>query len=74
MTKRELTAVAKRVGKRVRALRKAKGWSLADLAEKAGMFRTNICRVEAGRHLPSLETLLRLGKALGVSVEDLVKE
>ena len=53
-------------------MRKASAWTLADLAERTDMARPNICRIEAGRHLPSLETLLRLARALNVSVADLV--
>lgn len=64
--------IAHRIGKRVRVLRQVAGWSLVDLAKRAKMLPPNVSRVEAGKHIPALETLVRLARALGVSVADLV--
>jgi transcriptional regulator with XRE-family HTH domain len=46
-----------RLGKRIRALRKAKGWNQDDLAQHMGLGRTYISNVERGRKNPSLRTL-----------------
>jgi transcriptional regulator with XRE-family HTH domain len=46
-----------RLGKRIRALRKAKGWNQDDLALHMGLGRTYISNVERGRKNPSLRTL-----------------
>jgi DNA-binding XRE family transcriptional regulator len=56
----------KRLGARLRELRKAAGLTQAELARRTGIHRPNIARVEAGRHTPSLETLARLAAAIGV--------
>ena len=63
---------AQRIGGRVRRAREGRGWSLATLAGRAGMHRPNLHRLEAGRHVPSLETLERVAEALGLRVADLV--
>jgi DNA-binding XRE family transcriptional regulator len=54
------------LGSRLRTLRLAAGLTQAQLAERTGIHRPNIARVEAGRHTPSLETIARLAAAIGV--------
>ncbi len=44
------------------------GISQEELSERAGMHRTYITDIEAGRRNPSLESIQRLAKALEVSV------
>ena len=44
------------------------------LATKAHMTQAYLCRIELGKADPSLSTLKRLAKALGVSVSELMKE
>jgi DNA-binding XRE family transcriptional regulator/molybdate-binding protein len=56
---------------RIRAHREARGWSQADLAERAGVTRQLVGAVEAGRHAPNVQAALGLARALGASVEDL---
>ncbi len=63
---------AERIGQRVRALREGRGLTQEALAEEAGMQGPNISRLESGKHVPSLETLERIAKALGIRVADLV--
>lgn len=63
---------AQRIGERVRGAREARGWSLEELATRAGMHRPNLHRLEAGKHLPSLDTLERVADALGLRVANLV--
>ena len=46
------------------ALRLAKGWSQADLAEKVGTRQANISRIENGLANPTLKFLLKLAEAL----------
>ena len=56
----------------IRRLRKQAGLTQADLAQKAGMARPNLTRLEAGRCRPALETLERIARALGQPVSRLV--
>jgi transcriptional regulator with XRE-family HTH domain len=56
----------------LRALRKAKGWSQADLAGRTNVHVTHVSRVELGMYMPSLEFALNAATALGVNVEALI--
>jgi transcriptional regulator with XRE-family HTH domain len=47
--------------------------SQADLAEKVGLSREYIARLETGHHDPPLSTLQTLAKALKVTVGKLVE-
>jgi len=51
------------VGKRIRSLRKARGWRQLDLAEQAGINENYVSDLELGRKEPCLNTLLTLSKA-----------
>jgi transcriptional regulator with XRE-family HTH domain len=47
--------------------------SQADLAEKAGLSREYIARLETGHHDPSLSVLVKLAKALKVKLAELLE-
>ena len=61
-----LTPTHKRLVMRLKALREKATLSQADLAEKSGVSREYIARLETGHHDPSLSTLVKLAKALKV--------
>lgn len=61
------------MGRRIKTLREARDLSRQQLAEKAGMSRETIRLLEAGRFDPTLRTLTKLARALGVPLTDLVK-
>ena len=65
-------SMATYIGWRVRELRQRKGLTTYELAKRSGILRPNISRIESGRHVPSVETLDRLARALGVSPADLL--
>lgn len=54
------------VGEKVRALRKNAGLSQEVLAERCGIFRTYLSRIESGSANPSLVVLVTLAAALEV--------
>ena len=60
------------VGARIRKLREARGVTQTELAGAVGMMRSNISRIEAAKHRPTLETMERIAKALKVSVAELL--
>ncbi|MEV6630445.1 XRE family transcriptional regulator [Actinoplanes sp. NPDC051470] len=60
------------VGPRLRALRKARGATLAGLATETGLTASTLSRLENGRLRPTLEQLLPLARAHGVPLDDLV--
>ena len=55
-----------RVGANIVALRKRRGLSQAALASATGMAAPNLSRLESGRHVPTLDILQRISKALSV--------
>lgn len=61
------------VAMRLRQLRKQRGMSQEALAEKAGISRTYLARLETAKHDPTLTMLEKLAKALRVKIEALVK-
>jgi len=56
------------LGQQVRALRIARGLTQAQLARMAGTSQAAIARLEAGGVDPRLQTLARLGEALGAEL------
>ncbi|MET0235039.1 MAG: XRE family transcriptional regulator [Kibdelosporangium sp.] len=61
------------VGPRLRALRRARGATLADLATETGLTSSTLSRLETGKLRPTLEQLLPLARAHGVPLDDLVQ-
>lgn len=62
-----------RVGRKIRALRRAKGWSQQLLADHAELERAHLSRLEEGRREAGLRVLERIAIALEVELEDLVR-
>lgn len=60
-------------GSRLRIKRLSLGLSQAALAEKAGMERAHLTRIEGGKKAPRFDTMLRLATALGVGPDFFVK-
>jgi transcriptional regulator with XRE-family HTH domain len=60
------------VGPRLRALRRARGASLSDLATETGLTPSTLSRLENGKRRPTLEQLLPLARAYRVPLDDLV--
>ena len=59
---------------RIRELRHEKGWSQEYLAEEAGIHRTYLGGIETARRNPSLRNLIRIARALGVTMGVLFHE
>lgn len=58
------------VGARLKELRKSRGLSQADVAERINVDAKHISRLETGKTFPYAETLEALGKALDVPVKE----
>ena len=61
------------VGKRVCALRKARGWSQGALGERANLNPTSISRIEHGERVPTLTDLAKLAEAFGLTLPELLE-
>lgn len=61
-----------RLGARIRAEREARDWSLTDLAQRSGVSRAMISRVERGEASPTASLLGRLSGAFGLTLSALL--
>jgi len=60
------------LGERVRVLRRERGWTLELLAERSGVSRAMISKLERGEKNPTLVVAARVAEGLGVSLSQLV--
>ena len=60
------------VGKRLRTLREARGWSMDMLASKVGMSKTGLWQIEKGVSEPMAKTIVSLATALEVTTDYLL--
>lgn len=57
------------IGQKIKVLRKARGLTQQQLADRLGLQRATISNYEIGRRTPHLSELSRLADVLGVSME-----
>jgi transcriptional regulator with XRE-family HTH domain len=62
------------LGKRIRDLRKARGWRQIDLAEQASINENYVSDLEHGRKEVCLRTLQTLAHAFDMKTSDLLKD
>lgn len=63
----------KKFGERLRELRKAKGWSQEELANRADIELSQISRIERGVINTSLSQVFVIAEALGVEASELFR-
>ncbi len=71
MTDDDVAEVLAAMGPRLRAVRERHGDTLTDVSRTTGIALSTLSRIENGRRKPTLELLLRLAKAYGVSLDEL---
>ncbi|MCC5992255.1 MAG: helix-turn-helix transcriptional regulator [Rhodobacteraceae bacterium] len=59
------------LAERVRALRKARGWTLEQAASAAGLARSTLSKIENGQMSPTYDALKKLAGGLDISVPQL---
>ena len=64
---------AKKTGELIAALRKEKGWSQAELAERLGVTNKAVSRWETGRGYPDVELLPLVARELGITISELLE-
>jgi y4mF family transcriptional regulator len=62
------------LGEAIRTQRKKRRLSQERLAEKADLSTVFISRVERGKESPSLDSVVKITRALGLRARDLVRE
>lgn len=68
----DLAAALSTVGPRLRSLRQERDETLAALAARTGISVSTLSRLESGSRRPTLELLLPIARAHGVTLDDLV--
>jgi len=64
----------KTISENIKKMRAKLGFTQDDLAKKADVKYTTLMKVESGTvNKPSVQTMAKIAKALGVSIEDLIK-
>lgn len=66
--------IARQFGERVRALRMKKGISQEELAERCGVHRTYMGRIERGETNITLSNIHKIARGLGVSPASLMED
>ena len=69
MTDEQKQQTRDRIGQRIATLRKLAGMSQEQLALRAGLQRTHISRIEAGKYAVTLETIQAIAEALCMTVD-----
>jgi transcriptional regulator with XRE-family HTH domain len=64
--------IRSRLGRNVRQLREAKGWSQEDYADRAGIHRTYVSDIERGRRNPTITVVEKLARPLEVATGSLL--
>lgn len=55
-------------------LRKSKKLTQQDIADRTGMQRANVARIEGKRYTPTIEVLLKYASSLGMELDFILKE
>lgn len=62
------------IGKRIKAARKARGWTQMEMAERAGITSPSVNRYEKHNCVPTLAVAIKLAAVLGVSLDELAQD
>ncbi len=68
-----MTNIKKLLGKRIKYIRKQRGLTQEQLAEKVGIGTPNISYIECGKFAPAIDTLEKIAKTLDVEPYELYK-
>ena len=69
MTDEKKQETRDRIGLRIASLRKMEGLTQDELSIRAGLQRTHVSRIEAGKYAVTLETIQAIAEALGMTVD-----
>ncbi|MBT0956924.1 helix-turn-helix transcriptional regulator [Alphaproteobacteria bacterium KMM 3653] len=61
------------LGARVRSLRQAQGWTLAQAAERAGLARSTLSKIENGQMSPTFAAVRKLAHGLDIPIPQLFR-
>ena len=67
-----MSVTRKQIGQKIRDLRKARGWTQENLAEKTGLHPTYIGGIERGDRNPTVDSLYKISESFGISIASLL--
>ena len=68
-----MTNESSKLGKNLKRIRTAKSITQGDIVRKLGLGRGFVSNIENGKANPTLSTIAKIAKAIGVSVGELMK-
>lgn len=68
-----MSGIQEKVGKKVRGIRKQKGFSQEELAFRSGLHRTYISDIERGDRNVSVKNIEKIARALSVKPSELLE-
>ena len=71
MEKVEMDSTKILLGRKIRLLRKAKGWTQDYLSELLGINPKSVLRIESGQTFPTIQNLEKLAEVFGIEIADL---
>jgi ribosome-binding protein aMBF1 (putative translation factor) len=69
-----VAAMLASIGIQVRDARQSRGWFLSELAERAGVSTSVVCRLELARREPSLNQLINTSAVLGLRFSGILRQ
>ncbi|MFV0337532.1 MAG: helix-turn-helix domain-containing protein [Chthoniobacterales bacterium] len=73
LSKPALDPITERFGQRIRQLRKTRNWSLDALATASGVSRSMLSQIERDQANPTLAVSLRIARAFGIGLSELLE-
>ena len=64
---------SKKLGGNMRRIRNEKDMSQGDICRALNLDRAHVCNIENGKQNPTLDTIAKIAKALGVTSDQLLK-
>ena len=69
----DMQSESAKLGKNLKRIRMQKGMTQGDIVRFLGVSRSFVSNLENGKTNPTLATITKLAKALGVSAEELIR-
>lgn len=72
-TKKGPDAIASEIGQKIRAARKRARLTQVEVANGAGIHRTEVGLLERGKRIPRADTLIKVAAGIGVDASELIR-
>lgn len=72
--KQQVDRIVSKLGEKIKTLRREKGWSLQELAEKSSISAAGIHKIESNGIIPTITTMMKIADALGKKVSYFIEE